>query len=169
MEITAISKKFFDFLKKYRYAGLILLIGLILMVLPAKKSNIPTEADQENTTYVPQISTEEKMASILEQIKGAGDVDVMLTVAQGEETVYQTNDDITADGNLSSKNTDTVTITDGDHNQAGLISRVNPPVYLGAVVVCDGADVPSVQLAIVDAVSKLTGLGTNRISVLKMK
>lgn len=169
MEITAISKKFFDLVKKYRYAGLILIIGFVLMLIPAKKSDTTTEVNKDNAPPMTQIIPEQKMESILSQIKGAGDVHVMLTVAQGEETIYQTNDDTTTDTNSSSKNTDTVTITDGAHNQAGLISRVNPPVYLGAVVVCDGADIPSVQLAIVDAVSKLTGLGTNHISVLKMK
>jgi stage III sporulation protein AG len=40
---------------------------------------------------------------------------------------------------------------------------------MGAIVLCQGADVPSVRLAIVDAVSKVTGLVANQISVLKMK
>ena len=39
----------------------------------------------------------------------------------------------------------------------------------GAVVVCDGADSASVTLEIVRAVSAYTGLGSNRIIVLKMK
>jgi len=39
----------------------------------------------------------------------------------------------------------------------------------GAVVVCDGADSASVSLEIVRAVAAYTGLGSNRIIVLKMK
>ena len=39
----------------------------------------------------------------------------------------------------------------------------------GAVVVCDGAESASVTLEIVRAVSAYTGLGSNRIIVLKMK
>lgn len=35
-------------------------------------------------------------------------------------------------------------------------------------MVCQGADNAAVRLAIVEAVSKVTGLGANRISVLKM-
>ena len=45
----------------------------------------------------------------------------------------------------------------------------NPAQYLGVIVVCEGADSPAVRLAIVEAVSDVTGLGADRISVLKMK
>ena len=47
--------------------------------------------------------------------------------------------------------------------------QVNPPTYLGAIIICEGADDANIRLAVVDAVSKVTGLGANRISVLKMK
>ena len=43
------------------------------------------------------------------------------------------------------------------------------PVYQGAVVVCEGAERAAVRLAIVEAVSSLTGLGSDKISVIKMK
>ena len=62
-----------------------------------------------------------------------------------------------------------MTVTDGQRNETGLVRQVNPPSYLGAVVVCQGGDDPRVQLDIVNAVSRITGLGADRISVLKMK
>ncbi|MFR6424441.1 MAG: hypothetical protein ACLUNO_01710 [Oscillospiraceae bacterium] len=43
--------------------------------------------------------------------------------------------------------------------------RTVSPQYLGAVVVCDGADAPQVQLAVTQAVAQFTGLSTDRISV----
>lgn len=39
----------------------------------------------------------------------------------------------------------------------------------GAVILCQGADAAEVRLHIVEAVSAFTGLGSNRILVLKMK
>ena len=39
----------------------------------------------------------------------------------------------------------------------------------GAVVVCDGADAPTVRLYVTNAVMSYTGLGSDRISVIKMK
>jgi stage III sporulation protein AG len=71
--------------------------------------------------------------------------------------------------NNTSANSDTVTVTDSDRNENGLIRQINPPVYSGAVVVCQGADNPQVKLSIIDAVGKLTGLGSDKISVIKMK
>ena len=53
--------------------------------------------------------------------------------------------------------------------QTGLVQQVNPPTYLGAVIVCQGADSASVRLAIVEAVGSVTGLSTDKITVLKMK
>ena len=41
--------------------------------------------------------------------------------------------------------------------------------YLGAIILCQGADHADVKLQITQAVSRATGLGTDRISVLKMK
>ena len=49
------------------------------------------------------------------------------------------------------------------------VRKTRYPVYRGAVVVCEGAGSPSVELAIVQAVSRLTGLGSDKISVIKMK
>jgi len=49
------------------------------------------------------------------------------------------------------------------------VQQVNPPTYLGAVIVCQGADSASVRLAIVSAVGSVTGLSTDKITVLKMK
>ena len=39
----------------------------------------------------------------------------------------------------------------------------------GAVVVCTGADSPQVQLDVTNAVSAYTGLGSDKIRILKMK
>lgn len=164
-------KCFFDkgiaSIKKYKYAFLVLAIGLILMAIPDSKNSPEISVDAEATT---EISMEEQLKHLLQQIDGAGEVQVMLTVLTGEKTIYQTNDDRrTVSGENTDSNIEAVIITDSERNQTGLVKQVLPPTYQGAVVICQGADNPAVQLAIVDAVSKLTGLGANRISVLKMK
>lgn len=41
--------------------------------------------------------------------------------------------------------------------------------YSGAVILCQGANDAAVRLQIVEAVSAFTGMGSNRIIVLKMK
>jgi len=115
------------------------------------------------------LALEDQLSQILSQVAGAGEVQVMLSVASGEETLYQTNDDFSTGSESGTSRLDTVTVTDAQRNEIGLVRQVNPPIYLGAIVVCKGADSPTVRLAIVEAVANATGLGADKISVLKMK
>lgn len=169
MDVKSTVKKITDKMHRYRYALLVVLIGLILMILPNKKTETSDTVKTVPVTMQADRDMEENLSEILSKIQGAGDVYVMLTTTRGEEIIYQTDHDDTRDPDKSSNKTDTVTVTDANRNETGLIRQTNPPKYLGAIVVCSGADDPSVRLSIVDAVSKVTGIGTNRISVLKMK
>lgn len=164
MDIHHLSNTLKELLKKYRYAIAVLILGLGLMLLPTGTGQ-PTETAPAAAATASQ-SPEQRLAAILSQVAGAGEVQVLLSVAQGERTDYQTDTDTSGPTNQRS---DTVTVTDRDRNETGLIVQVHPPEYLGAVIVCQGADDPTVRLAIVDAVSKYTGLKANQISVLKMK
>lgn len=162
MEWHKITKRISELILKYKYVLIIIIIGLVLMAIPFKSdSNI--EEINTTATELP-INAETQLEEILSQISGVGRVKVMLTTTKGEEILYQTDNNTSGD----SLRQETVIITDADRTQSGLIAQVNPPVYLGAIVVCDGADDPWVQLAIVDAVCKITGLGASNISVLKM-
>lgn len=156
------------FFKKYKFVVLVFILGLLLMLIPSgKKDSGPnTDIISEDDSI---LTIEDQLRKILSYVKGAGDVQVMLSQANGSETLYQMNEDSSITNENNSVRTDTVTVTDADHNEKGLIRQVNPPIYKGAIIVCQGADSPSVRLAIIEAVSKITGLGTDKISVLKMK
>lgn len=168
MELKKIPDNITGFLKKYRYVVLILVIGLILMAIPGK-----TVSSQQNKEPIEAAeaakSVSEELSEILSQISGAGKVRVMLTVASGAKTIYQTNDDHSTASDTASTKVTTVTVTDADRNETGLVTQVIPEKYLGAIIICQGADSSSVRLAIVEAVADVTGLGTDRICVLKMK
>ena len=157
-----------EIIKKYKYVIMILAIGIVLMLLPTGKKDLPDKTViSEQSDNI--LSVEDQLAQILGSVKGAGKVQVMLSIAYGEEILYQTDDNYSEDSERISDSKNTVTVTDSDRNQSGLIRQVNPPMYSGAIVVCQGADNPSVRLAIMEAASKITGLRTDRISVLKMK
>lgn len=163
MDWVNTRKKILNFAKRYWYVLLVLVIGLGLMALPTEKQDRETTVSQPETQ--PQILQQE-LEQILSQIRGAGKVKVLLTELTGSQTVYQTDQDRRGE---DSSNIKTVIITDKDRNQNGLVHRVDPPVYLGAVIVCQGGDSAAVKLAIVEAVASVTGLSTDRITVLKMK
>jgi stage III sporulation protein AG len=164
MDRLALKEKAQQLLGKYRYVILVLLVGVVLMLLPSRQ-------EKTNQTYAAAEHTEQKqdiqkeLTQILSQIDGVGAVQVMLTIASGEETVYQTDTENTDD----TCRIDTVIVTDGNRTQQGLVQMKNPPKYLGAIVVCKGGGNAAVRLAVVEAVSRVTGLGAGQISVLKMK
>lgn len=168
MELKKMSGKITEIIMKYKYAVIILLVGLMLLWLPGKNTN--TSKTQPNAVEPTQkICKQDALAEILQNIHGAGRVKVLLSTALGEEIIYQTDSDISTATDNTATRIDTVIVTDAQRNENGLIRQINPPVYLGAVVVCDGADNATVRLAITQAVSKITGLGADAICVLKMK
>ena len=169
MELKDNVKKVTDKLHKFRYPILIVVIGLVLMRFPVAGESADNGMVSVQTETAVDFNLEEDLGRILGRIQGAGDVYVMLTTTRGEEIIYQTDQDISRGTDTASQKFDTVTVTDANRNENGLVRQINPPKYLGAIIVCSGADDPTVRLAIVEAVSKVTGIGANKISVLKTK
>ena len=148
--------------EKYKYPILVVLVGLGLMLLPGKREAKPAQMPEE-TIQVQDLET--RLAAILSQIEGVGRVQVLLTEESGRETLYQT--DIQSDTDRRTE--DTVLVEDASRVEQGLVRQTLEPQYRGAVILCQGADQPSVRLAIVEAVRCVTGLGADRITVLNMK
>ncbi|MCI6936199.1 MAG: hypothetical protein SPC78_00240 [Candidatus Faecousia sp.] len=157
-----------DFLKKYRLAIIVLLAGILLLVFPngekQEEKSMPVSTEESL-----QESLQDSLEEILSQISGAGKVSVLLTQAAGKETIYQIDENTSAENGGSSSHRQTVLISGTGREENGLIRQVKEPTYLGAVIVCQGADNAAVRLAVVEAVRSATGLTTDRISVLKMK
>lgn len=159
-----------QFLTKYKYVFLILLIGVLLMILPVSEKNTQQAADTPPVEATQEVETlQDQLSALLSQMEGAGKVQVLLTQATGEKTLYQTDEDSTTANQSETKRTDTVILTDSSRNEVGLVRQIDPPTYLGAVVLCQGADNSAVKLAITQAVSNATGLGYHKITILKMK
>jgi len=163
IEISTMAKNLFA---KYKYVFLILGIGILLMLLPSE--SIPA-TQPENMPAQEESTRAQELEEILEQIAGVGRVKVLLTEAAGAETIYQTNEDKTITSDSERIRVDTVIVTNSEREDLGLVRSVTPPIYLGAIIVCQGGDNPSVKLSVVQAVSNVTGISSDRITVLKMK
>jgi stage III sporulation protein AG len=170
MDIAVIRNKLAAWIRKYRYIAIVLAVGVVLMLWPTGTNRsedvISTEPTQERAKLE---VTEEQLESVLSQMKGVGKVEVLLTCAAGERSVFHADERSSLSENNQSEEYETVLITDKDRTEEALVSQVIAPEYLGAVIVCQGASDPAVRLAVSDAVSKATGLGMDRISVLMMK
>lgn len=157
MDWMILKNRILDFGKKNCVLFFILLLGVLLMTFPQKQEkteSIPLESIKE-------ISLEDRLSAALSLLDGAGQVKVLLTEAKGKQTLYQSN--------ISGERSETVILNDGSRVQSGLVARIDPPEYMGAIVLCQGAGKASVRLSIVEAVANATGLSYDRISVLKLK
>lgn len=168
MDVEGIKETLHQFYMRYRFFMLILLLGIVLMLMPS--GNKETKAPTLPAVSAPaEQDLQTQLTALLSRLSGAGEVQVLLSVASGEEIFYQCNENSSSSDSSSSMNSQTVVITDSGRNQKGVVRQINPPVYQGAVILCQGADDPKVRLSIVQAVSSAAGLPTHRISVLKMK
>lgn len=147
-------------LKKYRGAVLVLLCGIALMCLPRQQETKKAAMPEVQQTL------EQALEKILAQVSGAGEVRVLLSGQLSETKRYQTDDTQSGSGELRQE---TVILTGENRVQTALVRQTEAATYRGAIVVCQGAENPKVALSVVQAVAAVTGLSTNRITVLKMK
>lgn len=152
--------------KKYRLVLLIVLAGLLLMLLPGGSGQETEEVRQERETFSLE-ETERRMEEILSRIEGTGKLQLMLTLKCGSQLYLAEDTDESADGEEEQVQRETVTLHRGSGYEDVVVTRQIYPMYQGALVVCQGADKAAVRLAVTEAVAALTGLSSDKITVVK--
>ena len=166
---------------KYKYVVIVAAVGLLLITWPFGRDGEQdqTETNEPALAYAPDTAEiETKLITLLGRVDGVGRVEVMLSLASDMEYIYadeytRSYDESGADGGSSSTSLEEsvkyVTIRLEDGSEALVMQKRLYPEYKGAVVVCDGADNAGIRLKVINAVSALTGLSSDRITVMKMK
>ena len=143
-------------LKKYKWVGLVLLVGLLLLAWPAGKENQAGTAAETPQTF-DLAATEARLSEALSQIRGAGEVTVVLTLAGGPRQVLaQDVDQATERGQ---ERRETVVVSRGSGGQEAVAVQEVSPEYQGALLVCPGGGDPTVRLQLTQAVAALTAHG----------
>ena len=149
---------------RYRYVILIVLLGVVLMLLPAEGER-GTPARQETCTEEADFDLEKfekKLSETLSQVEGAGKVKVMLTLKSSSRKILAQDVEQTREGDGTSR---VVTVSCGSGKQETVPTQILGPQIRGALIVCQGGDSPEVRLRLTQAVSALTGLRCDSISV----
>lgn len=120
-------------------------------------------AQQRSEAYVRQL--EETLTELIGSIEGAGRTRVAVTLDASAETVYALDE--TDGGENGQRQLEHILMDTGD-GQDALVEMTWEPVIRGIAVVCEGAGDVTVNAQITQAVSVLTGVSTNRISISKM-
>ncbi len=169
-----IMKKLSGLGKRYKYPIMILCLGVLLMMVPlgGNREESPEAAAQETATA--QDSDDQALAAftgeveaILGKISGAGQVRVLLTKETGGTSTYLMDESLSQSGDHTQRESKAVLVDDGSGEKPVTVRRTCA-TFRGAVVLSQGAENAGVTLAIKEAISSLTGLGMDRITVLKM-
>lgn len=142
------------------FGGLAMLLIFLSELIPQPSAQTVTQTSPaDNTAY--RVQLEQQLTELIEQIDGAGKTVVMLTLENGEETVYALD---TQSGQTQSQETH-VLLEDG----SALAQTVYLPKICGAAIVCEGGGDVRIAARITELVSALLDLPSNRICVEQRK
>ena len=107
-------------------------------------------------------NTEQKLAEILSNVKGVGEVRVMIEYSEGKESIIAEN---RKSENTQNKNESEIAFS---NNNPVVLKEIYPKVK-GVIVVAQGGDNVEIKNQIISAVMSLLDLDANKIEVLTMK
>lgn len=155
-------------LERYKYVLLVIIAGVLLLLWPTGEGRQEQRREEqtESQETFDLDALEEKLSQTLSQVEGAGRVTVTLTVKSGMEQVLASDRTTSVTERGSSVAEETVLAGSGGAQEPVLLTR-RYPTFQGALVVCQGGDSAELRLLLTQAVSALTGLGADRITVCK--
>ncbi len=158
---------------KYKAVLLVIAAGVICLLWPSggggeKEADFTAKASSADQELQQLEAIQTEMEEILGHIQGVGQLQLMLTVDRGREQVLAGDTTLAYSGPTASpedysRSSETVVLS-GDGGSVVVTQEVWPK-FRGALVVCQGAEDPAVQLEVIEAVAALTGLGSDKISV----
>lgn len=171
--LSSISVRLVEVLKKNKLLMIALALGILLLLLPRNdsgKGRTETGESLEAPDFLLE-NEETRLEKALSGIEGVGKVSVTLTLESGAYRQIASDDggDYREDDDGSyekSSSRTTVKVQSGSAYQGAITLRYDYPVYRGALVVAEYKS-PSVVLWITEAVSSLTGLSSDKITVVK--
>jgi len=165
---------FFQKLKSIKHIEIIIAVILGAIVLLIYFSTFSTKST-DGTAYESTSSSEyaamleTKLAKVISQISGAGNVSVMVTLSSGPEYVYATDVEEETNTNTSGNSTTVSIVTTSQpivvSNDMIVIKEIMPSVG-GVIVVSSGAGNTSVKLEILKAIQALLDVPQTNIEVL---
>lgn len=148
-------KKFCPELKRYWFIPILILFGVLMMVRQGDQpESLAVSSPSDDQQFI--IKTENQIQEMLKGISGAGDCYVTITLSSGGKKEF-----VREEGSV-------LVITDKDGNQSAVVARENTPEIAGVTVASKGAGSLTVRNDIIESVSTVLGIGTNKICVVRI-
>ncbi len=157
---------------KYKYIIVVIAVGLLFLSFPSGEGNSTDVAKLSCTDFDVQ-EFEKRIEKALASCDGVGRAQVILSVDSGPESVYarESSERLREQEDITESDSDTKPsiMSEGSGREAPVIVKELYPEFRGAMVICDGADSATIRTKVTECVASLTGLTSNRISIIKMK
>ena len=127
--------------KKVLCVALIAVLGIVLIFASSygEKEDV---RDKEEKTSLDEYKErlENEIASLCSAVDGVGKCKVIISFERGEQTVYR----------------------------GSSVIEVKPPEIKGVIIACRGADNDTVRLQLIDMMTALFDIGSNRVAISKL-
>lgn len=160
----------------------VFLIFLILFIVTTTFFNDSKEEEEEVELLITNVDTiteykqtlEQDILNMLSSMQGVGSVNVMITLENGVENIYVTEEsfstDVSKDNNIISNErrnaeTSTLIVEDTNGRRQALLKMTVEPKVRGVFVVCDGGDNILIVSRITDAIKALLNISSTKIYV----
>ena len=173
--LTHRLSSFWDKLKKIKHIEIYiaLIFAAIVMICYFASFKGGGKKDTDTSTNIQTFSTsseyvgylENKLENVLGQVKGAGNVDIIITLENGFEYVYATEEEVRTSSNGGTVTSSTVVLVDG---KPVLEKEIFPSIQ-GVVVVSQGASDVSVRLNLLSAIQTVVSVDNSKITILTGK
>lgn len=150
---------FKDIIKKVKIEYLIVIaLGVVALFIFASSRNETVQTVSVDG-YVSEI--ENKLEGCLSKVKGAGKVEVIVSVGCGMENVLATKNELQPDGSVI----ESPLIINGKT----VIIKEKYPEISGVIIVSQGANNLSVRMDLLDATTCFLNVSSDKIQILSMK
>jgi len=185
MEMQELFAKFKKLIKNKNaiYIAAALVLGILLMCIPALLPDAGENTESvgmqtDKTEYGEML--EKKLLEVISKIQGVGETSVMVTIETRKEYVYayeeRKNTNISTDkgskGEIRDANQEDIqksliVVNDGSGKETPVLIKEIAPKVQGVAIVCEGGDDPIVKSKIVEAVTTVLNIPSNRVCVIK--
>lgn len=149
--------------------GIILFLKMTTTKSTSSKSTTVSSSSYKTTLEYSEI-LENKLENLLSQIKGAGNVKVMISLEGSPELVYAMDSNEKVSNNQNGSTTTSASspiLIENKGSSSPLILTEKLPKVKGVIVVSTGASDISIKLDILNSVSTLLDISIDKINVLK--
>ncbi len=154
------------------------IVGVLLLIIP---EFIPEKTENTVVSTADDFirQTEERLTALIGSIEGAGACQVMVTLENGVEYVYATEEKSNSDREEDISGGDTrltqrddsesaAIVIDTDNGREGLLVTEIQPTVRGVVVVCQGGDDEEVRNRVSQAVTVALNISSKRVCITKL-